>query len=256
MATISAPISAVRTHLPSPPPLPASAALYLDFDGTLAPLAPRPDAVEVPADLPPLLSALQRRLDGALAVITGRRLQDVDARLAPFVFSGAGLHGAELRRAPGGETQLQWNPATRALADALRRRFADDPRILVEDKGASVALHYRQAPSRAQACRDAMLAHAPRKHFEIITGSMVVEARPLGANKGRALQHLSARAPFAGRMPGFIGDDATDEDGFTAAADAGGYGVKVGAGTTVARYRLASVAELARWLRASLAGDG
>jgi trehalose 6-phosphate phosphatase len=245
--------SPLQTRLPPPPPVPAKAALYLDFDGTLAPIAERPDRVVVDPAIPGLLAALKDRLGGALAIITGRRLADVDAYLAPFGFGGAGLHGAELRASPGAQAQLQWNPATRALVAALQRAFAADRRILVEDKEASVALHYRQAPERAMECREAMYAHASKEAFEIITGSMVVEARPLGASKGRALVSLFAHAPFAGRQPVFVGDDVTDEDGFTAATELGGYGVKIGAGTTVARYRLAR-SELAPWLRASLGG--
>lgn len=253
MATIAAP--SLSPPLPPPPALPATATLFLDFDGTLVPIAERPDHIEVHPELPLLLEGLRGRLGGALAIITGRRLEDVDRRLAPFAFSGAGLHGAELRPAAGGAVQLQWNPDTRALIEALRRRFADDPRILVEDKAACVAVHFRQAPERAQECRDALHALAHQAEFEIIAGKMVVEARPPGTGKGRALAALLQHPPFRGRQPVFVGDDVTDEEGFAAAAELGGWGVKIGPGPTLARYRFDDAGALAHWLRAALADD-
>lgn len=240
--------------LPPPPPLPADAALFLDFDGTLVPIAPRPDAVQVPPGLPALLEQLQRRLGGALAILTGRPLQEVDRRLAPFASGAAGLHGVELRLTAGAPAFAPPTPETRALLAALRQRFGGDPRILVEDKRACVALHFRQAPERADECQAALRALAPADRFEIITGHMVVEARPHGAGKGHALRALLGQAPFAGRRPVFAGDDVTDEDGFDAAALLGGYGIKIGPGATRARYRCADTAALARWLREGLDG--
>lgn len=253
------PISAqpIPQELTPPPALGPGAALFLDFDGTLAPLAQRPDNVRVHPAMPALLEATARRLGGALAIITGRRLAEVDQQLAPFRFGGAGLHGAELRRTAGAQARLQFHAATRPLVDALRLRFGGDPRLLIEDKTVCVALHYRGAPERALECRDAMHELTPRPEFEIVNGHMVVEARPRGAGKGRALRTLLGHAPFLGRLPVFVGDDVTDEDGFAAAAALGGYGVKVGHGPTVARYRFGRPDDVFGWLQSSLhAGHG
>ena len=230
----------------------AKIALFLDFDGTLADIAPRPDGVAVVEDLPGLLAALCRELNGAAALLTGRRLCEVDNFLGAVILPGAGLHGAELRFAANEESRLQWRPDTQARVNRLRRRFGTDPRIVVEDKGAAVALHFRQAPERAAECCEAMDSLFRGTDFEIILGSMVVEARPRGANKGRALQTFMAQPPFAGRKPVVAGDDLTDEDGFEAASAMGGYGVKVGTGPTHAQYRCLSVAEVHDWLAASL----
>jgi trehalose 6-phosphate phosphatase len=237
-----------------PPLLPGHTALYLDFDGTVAELAQSPDDVVVDESLPPLLAALAGELDGALAILTGRRLAAIDALIAPVTLAGAGLHGAELRPRPG-ITIFRGEPAAATpLVRRLRKRFADDPRLLVEDKDVAVALHFRRAPTRAAECREAMRAYAPPWLFDVIDGSKVVEARPRGADKGAALRALSRLAPFAGRLPVCVGDDRTDEDGIAAAQDLQGFGVKVGAGASAARYRLHTVADVHRWLQASLAG--
>ena len=123
---------------------------------------------------------------------------------------------------------------------------------MIEDKGAAVALHYRQAPERAEECLSFMREIAP-PDFEILLGHALVEACPRGADKGSALRILGAYAPFAGRTPVFVGDDVTDEDGFRAALDLGGWGVKVGPGPTAARYRITTVGAVHDWLAASLA---
>lgn len=237
-----------------PPLLSGMAALYLDFDGTLADIAPHPDEVVVSEPLPQLLLALRERLAGAVAVVTGRRLAAVDAMIAPARLAGSGLHGAEFRADGASAAQTSADPAGAGpLARALRDRFADDPRIYVEDKGAAVSLHYRRAPEREQECREAMRTLAPPGRFDLTEGSRVVEARPRGADKGAALAELARRPPFAGRRPVFVGDDVTDEDGFRAAERMGGYGVKVGPGATAARYRIAEVGRVHDWLRESLA---
>ncbi len=236
-----------------PPLLSTAAALYLDFDGTLAEFALHPDAVVVSEPLPELLLALQQRLGGAVAVVTGRPLAAVDAMIDPVRLPGAGLHGAEIR--PDGDSAPAPDrpPAAAALARALHERFGADPRLLVEDKGAAIALHYRRAPEREAECVDAMRALAPAEAFDVMAGNRVVEARPRGTDKGAALRRLALGAPFSGRQPVFVGDDVTDEDGFRAAEQLGGYGVKVGPGRTSARYRIDEVTRVHEWLSASLA---
>jgi trehalose 6-phosphate phosphatase len=237
----------------SPPPLLSMAnALYIDFDGTLADLAPLPDAVEIRRELPGLLLALRARLGGAVAIITGRRLAKVDAMLAPALLPGAGLHGAELRIEAGGAARLRRTRSVAALVRALHERFDGVDGLLVEDKGAAVALHFRLAPARAEECIEALRGLATDPALEVITGSMVVEARPRGANKGHALLALLRYRPFADRIPVFVGDDVTDEDGFRTAARQSGWGVKVGTGASCAAYRLDTVDGVHLWLRASL----
>lgn len=242
---------AAEPPLTAPPLLGDGDALFLDFDGTLVDIAARPDRVVVDAQLPGTLEALAVRLGGAVAILTGRWLADVDGLLAPAVLAGAGLHGAERRE--GGRVQMRPVGGIGEIARALRERFGGDDRVLVEDKGAAVALHFRLAPKRAAECAQALRdAAAAWPGLEVVTGKMVIEARAHDCNKGRALRALAREAPFAGRTPVFAGDDVTDEDGFAAARELGGYGVKVGPGPTLARFRCAGVAEVHVWLRASL----
>jgi len=239
-------------QLSRPPLLAATAALYLDFDGTLAEFAPRPDRVVIQNALPGLLMALYARLGGAVAVVSGRALADLDAYIAPAALPGAGLHGAELRPAAGGTSLIDRPDSVPPLLKRLRERFDADRRLVIEDKGAAIALHYRLAPERAEECVATMRALATAPDLKVIVGKRVVEARPRDADKGRAICALALHKPFAARPPVFVGDDVTDEDGFRAAAELGGCGVKVGAGATAARYRLADVGQVHVWLQASL----
>jgi len=215
-------------------------ALILDFDGVLVEIAPTPDAIRVDPDLPPLLASLQRHLGGALAVVSGRPLSEIDHYLDAAADTVFGSHGAEFRFL--GETGTP--PAV--LAEAARRltRFAHSalgaiPGIRVEPKPAGVAVHYRQAPDERDRVAEMMAkAVAEAEGFELMAGKMVFEARIAGLHKGSAVDALMARAPFAGRMPLFIGDDVTDEDGMRAAIAHGGQGIKVGEGESVAGLRL------------------
>jgi len=235
-----------------PPMLKPDNALFLDFDGTLAAFAQHPDGVTIEAGLPELLVRVRERLGGALAIVTGRRLDSLDGLIGATRFAGAGLHGAEWRLAEG-ESHFSGNPVGASrIATALRDRFRADPRVLIEDKGASVALHYRRAPRQAEACMKALRELARGPEFEVLPGRFLVEARPRGVHKGSAVKELQRHAPFKGRQPVFVGDDRTDEDGFRAVLVLGGYGVKVGPEPSEARYRLASVTSVKAWLTKSL----
>lgn len=235
-----------------PPLLTAGDALYLDFDGTLTDIAPRPDAVTISRELPQLLEALRTQLDGAVAIVTGRRLDEIDTWLAPLRLAGAGLHGAELRRGPDTDSSEHRTPAVPIIAKALQQRFGADSRLIVENKGASVALHFRAAPARAAECIEALTELAQVQGLDIVLGKMVVEARPPGIDKGVALRALATHPPFSRRRPVFVGDDVTDEAGFAAVHADGGFGVKVGDGATAARYRCHGVDGVHAWLEESL----
>jgi trehalose 6-phosphate phosphatase len=239
-----------------PPLLRADAALFLDFDGTLAAYAQHPDGVKVEAGLPVLLARLRERLAGALAIITGRSLEALDALLGPPRYAGAGLHGLEWRLEKGRIHRSASPGGASPLLAALQGKFGDDRRIVIEDKGAGVALHWRRAPERAAECIAFMREVVTTPELEILRGHAVVEARPRGVHKGAAVQALVRHAPFAGRRPVYVGDDRTDEDGFRAALVLGGHGVKVGPEPSEARYRLGSVQAVHEWLEASLTALG
>lgn len=221
-------------------------ALFLDFDGTLVDIAPEPGAVVIPSGLVPTLEALQRYLQGAVAVVSGRPIREIDRFLAPLRLPVAGVHGAERRSAAGGMDCIGEHPLD-AVEQAANDLAAADSRLLVEHKRASIALHYRLAPDREAACIDTMQAAVARSPgLVLLRGKMVVEAKPGSASKGGAIEAFLREPPFAGRTPVFVGDDVTDEAGFAAVQRLGGLGVKVGEGATVAGQRLADPAALRR----------
>lgn len=248
----------MHRHSPenSPPPIcrlindPGEWALFLDFDGTLVDLAESPDAIRVPPQLPALLFALDERFGGALAILTGRTLENLDHHLPAEKLAAAGQHGAERRLHAGAHEAAAASPALAVARNEMERFRTEHPGVLVEDKGASLALHYRAAP----AAREALVAFAEAMvsasagALELIHGKAVCELRPAGASKGRALQAFLAEPPFAGRRPLVLGDDVTDEDAFAVALDAAGVAIKVGAGATQAQWRLASPVAARAWL--------
>ncbi len=228
-----------------------NSALFVDFDGTLADIAPRPDAVALPAGMVPLLAALHTRLGGALAVVSGRPIAQLDAFLAPLQLPAAGLHGAERRSAGGVVTRLPEAELSQVVAtlQALAARHAG---LLVEPKPGAVALHYRLAPDCEALVQQAMqdaLSQSPG--MVLMLGKMVIEMKPAQASKGRAIEAFMAEPPFAGRRPLFAGDDTTDESGFAVVQAAGGVGIKVGPGPTLARHRLDTPSSLHAWLQAA-----
>ena len=226
--------------------------LFADFDGTLVELAESPEQLKPAGDLVDLLQALKQRLSGALGVISGRRLESIDRWLAPMQLAGGGLHGSQMRLSPGPAPSPRVAPQLAGQVAKLKARYTDAPGILVEDKGAAIALHYRLAPERREDCRAAMSEVADQLGFNLLSGHCVFEARPAGIDKGTALNELARSGPFAGRRLFFIGDDTTDEDAIRAAQALGGIGIRVGPAETAAHYRLADVDAVLGWLRASL----
>ncbi|HEV7346093.1 MAG TPA: trehalose-phosphatase [Devosia sp.] len=222
-------------------------AIFTDFDGTLVEIAETPDGVEVPDSLAPQLERTARELDSAFAVITGREISDIDRYLAPLHLPVAGAHGTQRRRADGVVETVDPAAITGAaeIAEALSPLVMAHPSLIIETKEGAVALHYRQAPELENAVRIAMEeAVLGVPGFTLVPGKMVLEARPAGANKGTALRAFMREVPFVGRTPIFIGDDTTDEDGFIAAQELGGVGIKLGEGETAARMRIANVASV------------
>jgi trehalose 6-phosphate phosphatase len=236
------------TSLPLPPEPRPDWAWFLDVDGTLIEIASTPSAIHVPVDLPGILRALADRHDGALALVSGRSVENIERLVYPFRFPAAGLHGMERTTANG----LVVRPEPLPALDAIRTRFraAEGGGVLVEDKGLSLALHYRQAPQREGDCRKlAEAAVAEHPEFRLLAGKMVFEVKPKGYDKGAAMRAFMGEAPFAGRVPVFVGDDVTDEYGFEAANALGGITVLVGPERpTAARYRLDSVDACREWL--------
>jgi trehalose 6-phosphate phosphatase len=220
--------------------LSGSTALFLDFDGTLVDIADQPHEVAVPHGLVQTLSMLQDYLDGAVAVISGRPIGQVDDFLRPLQLAAAGVHGAE-RRSAGGEMTLIAAPPLDAVEQAARQLAAGHAGLLVENKRGSLALHYRQAPELEALCLSTMQAAVEQSPgVTLLQGKMVVEAKPSGATKGGAIEAFLREPPFAGRTPLFVGDDITDEVGFSSVQRLGGLGVKVGDGPTVAWQRIAT----------------
>ena len=229
-------------------------ALFLDFDGTLVEIVDRPNAVVVDPALPGILARLRERLGGALALVSGRSVATLDGFLAPFAGDAAGLHGVEYRVGgrffpcdPGG------HPALRRGVERLHAAVAGWPGVLVEDKGCSVALHWRLAPDHAEDARSLMMGLAAElgAAYRIQAGKAVAEILPASSGKGPAIARLMAEAPYRGRRPVFIGDDLTDENGFAVVNDLGGLSVRIGGGDTIAGARLpdpaALLAVLPRW---------
>lgn len=243
------------TDQPVPPPLdPDRHALFLDFDGTLVEFAPEPDAIALKPGTLALLGEVGRRLGGAFAIVSGRRITDLDRHLTPLQFHASGVHGQEFRHLPG---NLNIVPPADDL-DVARRRLAAsmgpaDP-LLLEDKGGALVIHYRTHPDqKGRAAALATYAASGLDALHVVHGHKVFEIIEHGITKARAVRLFMERIPFAGRLPVFVGDDKTDEDGLRAAAAAGGFGVKIGPGLTEAAYRLRNVDAVQRWLAASLA---
>lgn len=231
------------------PDLPDPAcALFFDFDGTLVDLAAQPDAVNVEPAVTRALASLLPVFGGALAIVSGRPLSEIDHHLQPLTLCAAGVHGAERRGADGVVTRMAWTGVDDALAgvEALCLRH---PALLLERKPGAIALHYRQAPELEGVCVATMSAAAERtEDMTLLHGKMVVELKPRQAGKGVAVRAFMAEKPFESRQPWFFGDDVTDEAAFEAVQALGGVSVKVGEGQTQAMRRLADPPAMRQWL--------
>lgn len=246
-------LDSLMVALPPPKPLRLSeAALFLDIDGTLAPFAPRPQDVRPDPRRTRLLERLREDLEGRVAVVTGRTLEDVDRILEGRITCVAAVHGLVRRDAEGALHQPEPHPGLEAALDTLRRFAIRDRGMLVEEKGASVALHFRQAPTYAAEARVMALRVARETGLFLQHGDMVEELRTPGASKGDSIREFMQTAPFQGRTPAFVGDDITDENGFAAVEQLGGFGVLVGRPrATHARFGLRNVEDVIAWLEAA-----
>lgn len=230
-------------------------AYFLDVDGTLIDIAETPAAVDVDQALLELLDRLHRASGGAVALISGRALADLDRRLGCRRLPLAGQHGLERRDAAG---RLWIHPAAPeaklAIRSALEPTLARHAGLLLEDKGLTLALHYRLAPQLAAEMEALMarLVAAVGDGLVIQNGKCVVEVKPAGVDKGTAVEEYLREPPFQGRRPVFIGDDLNDEHGFAVINRMQGLSIKVGAGSTCAQHRLADVRAVRAWLAAAL----
>ncbi len=244
----SAPVEAL-SHLPPPPALLQRPALFLDMDGVLAPLAATPDAVVPDPRRTAVLRGLATRLDGRVAIISGRTIAEIDRIAERAAVPASGVHGLERRRADGSLDHAAPAPTVRDVVVAFDRFARDRPGVIVEDKLVSAGLHYRGAPDEAAAAEALARSLAGETGLALQSGNLVVELKTPGTDKGTALKAFMLEPPFAGAMPVMLGDDLTDEDGFRAAAALGGFGVLVGPHRpTAATFALCDVEAVLDWL--------
>ena len=245
------------------PHLPENSCVFLDFDGTLVDFASTPAAIAVPPELGPLLDALHSRLGGALALVSGRPLTDLDHHLAPLRLPAAALHGTLRRDAAG---QVHGNPdtgaddfiaRTGALRERLRCWSATHAGLLLEDKGLALAIHFRAMPRAPPELLELQqelhreLATQLPDGMELLSGDLVVEVRPRGSDKGSAVAAFLTEPPFRGRFPVYLGDDLADLQGMAAVEQHGGMTIAVGQ-RIPAHWRLPTPTDARTWLAACL----
>jgi trehalose 6-phosphate phosphatase len=207
-------------------------AILLDVDGTLLDIAPTPQQVVVPRDLPQILARVRDRLGGALALVSGRMISEIDNFFAPLKLAAIGGHGAEMRPVAGGPVLAgRATPLDAEFKQRLIDIASKHPGVLLEDKGYSLALHYRQVPKQGVALiHEIKHAHAAwgDQSIELLFGKAVLELKFAGFNKGSAVRQLMTYPPFARRAPIFVGDDRTDEDAFKVMPEFDGQSMSVG----------------------------
>jgi trehalose 6-phosphate phosphatase len=234
------------------PPIPSLQwCLFLDVDGTLIELTDSPLDTFADQELKTLLGHVAERMGGALALISGRSIDYLDALFSPLRLPAAGLHGVERRKASGimhgasfVDTQLT---AARAAINAL---VEAQPGTSVEDKGRTIAVHFRMAPQCEAAVRQALIdiAKPLGSNYHIQEGSMVLEIKPRGFTKASAIKAFMQEPPFSGRLPVFVGDDLTDQDGFKIVEDQGGISIAVG-DRVHGQFRFETVSAVRAWLQ-------
>jgi trehalose 6-phosphate phosphatase len=238
--------------LPAPPEVDASGAAFLfDIDGTLADIASTPDRVSIPSQTRAQLQRLSGITRGAVGIVSGRPIAEIDRLLSPLRVIAAGIHGAERRGSDGVVHRISPDPARLSEVSRALRQAADTlPGVLFEDKGIAFALHYRNAPAFEPLARK-LVNELAQRYDDLLTlqiGKMVFELKPHGASKGEVLHALLHDPALSGRRPVFAGDDVTDESAFAAVHALDGVSIKVGTGKTAAQYRVPTVAALVDWL--------
>jgi trehalose 6-phosphate phosphatase len=225
--------------------------LFLDVDGTLIELTDSPFDTCADAELKALLGEVAERLGGAVALVSGRSIEYLDALFAPLRLPAAGLHGVERRKASGAVhgasfVDSQLDPARMRLAALVKTL----PGTLLEDKGRTIAVHFRMAPEVESSVRDTVAAVASLlgSNYHVQEGNMMLEIKPRGFTKDSAIRAFMQEPPFSGRKPVFVGDDLTDRDGIKVVEDLGGISIAVG-DRVHGQYRAENVAAVRSWLQ-------
>lgn len=238
--------------IPDRPIVLSEAAILLDIDGTLLDFAPTPREVQVPASLRATLQRLYEKTGGAVALVSGRSLDDIGLLFAPLELPAVGGHGAELSLSPGADTgAVRPGPLDARVKRKLAQVRELGPGVLLEDKAHSLAIHYRLAPNKEEAVRaavEAICASFPEGLLEILPGNKVIEIKQSGFDKGTAVRELMRYPPFEGRRPIFIGDDTTDEMVFPVLPEFDGTGFSVGRRVAGAAGCFDSPSDVRSWL--------
>jgi len=227
-----------------------SDAFLLDIDGTLLDIAATPESVRVPASLKASLAILQQSAGGALALVSGRRLSAIDHLFAPLSIAAIGCHGAEWRKRAGDNAELRAAPLAPAMRNALLQAVSDLSGIRIEDKGYTLAFHYRRVPEQKNALEKRLAAQIGPNNSELclLNGKAVFEVKPCAFDKGEAIAALMNVPPFAGRRPVFAGDDDTDEYALAVVRKMGGIGTSVGRRLPDAQRMLPAPYAVRSWL--------